>query len=452
MSKVVELIVPNSAEYHLRNPALNLTGEERERVVRFSGTYECEHSVFWSTAPRVLVLPLGWSRQWFDDIHRTLGLDPVPVVSPARRTGLLVEDFLKDGDAQARLRELLDPYEVVRLQIVGPTDGTYLLAALVRGWGKAVELDHVDEDAYWASLYLDSKISPLDLARELPGINVAPGMVAGNWVELRGGLKAMTARYGTVIARTLFGVAGDGSGVVRDAPGAVEEFLDNAARDSFFAFPILIQRFQEHAEGVGCPAADILIGEDGVEDVVWCALTVEHGYSFRSVDVGVGALPPEWGERLTQAAHEVGAAAHKLGYRGWMCIDCVAGSDDRLYITEINARRSGSLHAGGLLRMWGAEKELTLSAHFMLQVAEGTTYEDHIRPVFEKLWADGVKAYPTSVRALPWPDPIVAVIAAAPTAAQAQAIVAGIKEGIDARTAADGLTAAADSAYGPGRA
>ncbi|MQS10737.1 hypothetical protein F7Q99_00175 [Streptomyces kaniharaensis] len=444
MSQVVELIVPNSAEYHLRNPSLNLTGEERERVVRFSGTYECEHSVFWSPNPRVLVLPTGWNRQWFDDIHRTLGLDPAPVVSPAMRTGLLVEDLLKDGDAQAELRELLSPYRVVRLHIVGPTPQTYLLAALVRGWGLAVELDHVDEDAYWASLYLDSKISPLDLARELPGINVAQGMVAGNWVELRGALKAMTARHGRVIARTLFGVAGDGSGVVSDAPGAVEEFLDNAGRDSFFAFPILVQQFQEHAEGVGCPAADILVGENGVEDVVLCALTVEHGYSFRSVDVGVGALPPAWGDRVTQVAHELGTAAHRLGYRGWMCVDCVAGSDDRLYVTEINARRSGSLHAGGLLRMWGAEKELTLSAHFMLPVVEGTTYEEHIRPVFQELWADGVKAYPTSVRALPWPEPIVAVIAAAPTAAQAQRIVAGIKEGIDARTA--GLAAGAGAA------
>jgi hypothetical protein len=80
--------------------------------------------------------------------------------------------------------------------------------------------------------------------------------------------------------------------------------------------------------------------------------------------------------------------------------------------------------------MWGAEKELTLSAHFMMPVADGTTYEDHIRPVFERLWSSGVRAYPTSVRALPWPDPIIAVIAAAPTAAQAQEIVAEIRRGI----------------------
>ncbi|WP_025616726.1 hypothetical protein [Salinispora cortesiana] len=434
MPDVVKLIIPNSAEYHLRNPALKLTGEERERVVRFSGTYECEHSVFWSADPRVLILPSGWNRQWFDDIHQVLDLAPPPVVSPAMRSGLLVEDLLHDGEAQQALREHLAGYGMVRLEIVGPTPETYLLAALVRGWGHTVELDSVSDENFWASLYLDSKVSCLDLARQLPEIRVAPGLVVGNWVELRGALKSMTARYGRVIARTLFGVAGDGSAVVRDEPGDVDRFLDNAARDSFFAFPILIQQFVEHAPGVGCPAADILVGENGVEDVVLCALTVEHGYSFRSVDVGDGALPEVWGERVRRVAHELGEAARAMGYYGWMCVDCVAGADDRLYVTEINARRSGSLHAGGLLRLWDAEKDLTLSAHFMLPIAEGTTYEDHIRPVFQRLWEAGVRAYPTSVRAVGWDDPIVAVIAAAPTAAEAQKVVAEIRDGIHARS------------------
>ncbi|GAA2687177.1 hypothetical protein [Actinoplanes palleronii] len=430
MSDAIELIIPNMAEYHLRNPSLQLKGEERARVVRFGGTYECEHSVFWTDAPRVLLLPQGWSQAWFDDIHKALDLAAPPVVSPRMRSGLLVDDLLHDGAAQNALRQLVSGYDVVKLTMVGPTAETYLLAALVSGWGHEVELDSVPEDAFWASLYLDSKVSCLDLARQLPAMRVAPGVVVGNWVELTGALRAMVARHGRVIARTLFGVAGDGSRVVTDAPGDVDAFLDHASGDSFFAFPILIQEFVEHAAGVGCPAADILVGPDGVEDVVLCALTVEHGYSFRSVDVGEGALPPVWGERLRAAALEVGEAARQLGYVGWMCIDCVAGADDQLYITEINARRSGSLHAGGLLRFWGAEKELTLSAHFMLPVLEGTSYEEHIRPVFQRLWDAGVKAYPTSIRALGWTDPIIAVIAAAPTADGAQAIIAEIRDSI----------------------
>ncbi|MCX0241724.1 hypothetical protein [Streptomyces drozdowiczii] len=446
MTKTVELIIPNAAEYFLRDPDLNLTGDERARVVRFSGTYECEHSVFWTSAPRVLLLPAGVDEQWFADVHNALGVEAPPYISPAVTTGLLVEDLLADGAAQRALRARLEGNDLVKMQMVGPTPETYQLAAIIRGWGLDVELDSVDTSDYWASLYLDSKVSVLDLARELPDIHVAPGVVVSNWVELRGALTRLLTRYDRVIARTAYGVAGDGSGVV--SAGTVESFLDNAARDSFFAFPILVQQFVEHAPGVGCPAVDILVGEDGVEDVVLCALTVENGYQFRSVDVGDGALPQNWGAEVTKVAHGVGSAAHALGYRGWMCADCVAGADGTLYVTEINARRSGSLHAGGLLRLWNAERDLTLSAHFMMTVPPGLSYQEHIRPVFQRLWDQGVRAYPTSVRGIHWDEPMIAVIAAAPTADEAQAIVAGIAEEI-AATAATPAVSAAEAAGCP---
>jgi len=433
VSETVELIIPNSAEYFLRDPDLNLTGDERARLVRFSGTYECEHSIFWSDAPRVLLLPHGVHDEWFRDVHEALGKIVPPYVSPAMTTGLLVEDLLADGDAQRRLREQLAGYGLVRMQLVGPTPEVYQLAAIIRGWGHEVELDCVPAEDYWVSLYLDSKVSVLDLAREYSDVVVAPGVVVSNWIEFKGALAAMVARYGKVIARTAYGVAGDGSGVVTREPGSVEAFLDKAARDSFFAYPILVQQFVEHAPGVGCPAVDILVGEDGVEDVVLCALTVEHGYQFRSVDVGDGALPPVWGERVTQVAHTIGEAVRRLGYSGWICADCVAGVDDRIYVTEINARRSGSLHAGGLLRYWNAERDLTLSAHFMMEVPAGISYEQHIRPIFRRLWERGVRAYPTSVRGIHWEEPMIAVIAAAPTAADAANIVAGIRDEVNAQ-------------------
>jgi hypothetical protein len=438
MTGTVELIIMNSAEYFLRNPALNLTGAERERVVRFVGTAECEHAVFWSSNPRVLLLPDGYNQQWFADVHAALGLQPPPVISPAMRSSLLVADLLQDGEAQLALREHLSGYTTVRLMISGPTQEIYQLAAVLRGWGLIVELDTVPEDLYWTSLYLDSKVSCFDLARQLPDVRVAPGLIVGNWLELRGAVEMMLARHDRVIARTAHGVAGDGSRVVTTEPGSLTDFLDSAAADSFFAFPILVQQFIEHADGVGCPAVDILVGDEGVEDIVLCSLTVTDGRIFKSVAVGDGALPPLWADRLTRVAHELGEAARELGYRGWMCADCVAGADDQLYVTEINARRSGSMYAGALLRTWGAERELTLSCYFAMPVPRAASYAAHISPVFQRLWESGVRAYPTSVRGLTWEDPVIAVMAAAPTAAEAERIVAGIQDAIHAAAGSPG--------------
>lgn len=374
MHPTVQLTIPNSAEYFLRDPSLQLRGEELARVLRFSGTYESEHSVLWTDQIRVLLLPHGVDSQWFHDIHTVLGLAPVRYVSPRSRTGRLVHDLLHDGAAQLELREALQTYGTVRVQLVGPTPEIYQLTALIEGWGHDVQLECGGQESYWASLYLDSKTSVLDLARELGGLRVAPGITVHNMTELAGAVPVLLARYRKLIVRTAFGVAGDGSRVLSDAAGAVDEFLDTVAADSFFAFPILIQQFVAHEPEVGCPAADIFIDATGVAQVVPCAMTVENDYQFRSVTVGRDALPNSWRSKLETAAQQVGAAAHALGYRGWMCIDCVAGADGDLYITEINARRSGSLHAVGLLTTWSAVHELTITADFMIALQPGLDY------------------------------------------------------------------------------
>lgn len=430
MPDTIELLIPNMAEYFLRNPALNLSGGEREQLIRFAGTYETDHSVFWSASRRVLLMPSGFDPLWFSDMHSVVGLDEPPVVSPVRRTGLLVQDLLHDGQAQAALRAHLSGGSAVRLMPFGPTPSFYQLAALLRGWGLAVEMDCVDEQHYWCSTYLDSKVSCLDLARYLPGINVAASIFTTNWDEVRGAVDVMLARHGRLIVRTPYGVAGEGSAVLTADRDQLQAFYENAPQQSFFAFPLLVQQFIDHMPGIGCPAVDLLVDDDGVQEVVPCALAVDDGHLFRSMYVGPDALPAPWAGRVTQVAHELGLAARDLGYRGWMCVDCVAGADDRIYVTEINARRSGAYFTGSLLRMWGKDSPRTLSSHFMVPVPAGASYREDIRPIFEPLWEMGVAAYPSTVRGIPWDDPIIAVTAAAATAAEAEEIVAGIRSSI----------------------
>lgn len=437
MPETIELVIPNMAEYFLRNPALNLTGPKREAVTLYGGLYETDTAVFWSASRRILLLPEGYNPAWFADVHQALGLEAPPVVSPRPRSGLIVRDLLDDGAAQAALRGALRGYRVVKMMYNGPTPDIYRLAAVLRGWGLTVEIDGVAEDDYWASVYLDSKISVLDLARELPEVHVANGLSVSSEQELRGAVRAMLTRYDRIIARSLYGVAGDGSAVTTAAPADLARFYETVENDSFFgAFPLVVQQHIRSAPGVGCPAADFLVGENGVEDIVLCSLTVADGYRFCSVNAGKGALPPVWAQRLTQVVHSLGEAARGLGFRGWMCADCVAGADETLYVTEINARRSGSQHCGSLLRLWHAEDSLTLSAHEIVPVPPGSRYEDVIRPVFEPLWAAGIRAYPTSTRGLAWSDPVISVTAAGETALEAERLVSQIAAAVGDRAAA----------------
>jgi predicted ATP-grasp superfamily ATP-dependent carboligase len=227
----------------------------------------------------------------------------------------------------------------------------------------------------------------------------------------------------------MLGYAGLGAGVTTADPERLAALYDAIAGDSFFSYPLMVQKFVEPPEGVGCPAADVFVDEHGATEIVPCSIDVSGGHSFEYVNVGPDALPPVWEQRLAGVSRDVAVAASRLGYRGWLSVDCVAGADDVLYVTEINARRSGSLHAVGLLKLWDAE--LTISAHFTVGVPKGLSYQDDVRPVFENLWASGVRACPTTIRGLGWDEPVLAVVAAAPSAAEAEQIVEGIRKALN---------------------
>jgi ectoine hydroxylase len=425
----IEVVVPNEVEYLFRDSTLRLSAADQELLVEFNGRYESDHLVFWGSGPRVLLLPVGLDPLWFADVHRALGVAEPAVVSPVPRSGLMLDDLFHDGAAQARLRSLLADHGTVRLVGHGATKDLYRLAQVIRSWGHEVEVEGTGEQDYWSSLYLDNKVSVLDLAKQVPSVNVAPVLTVNTPEELHGAVDAMLALHGKVIVRSMLGYAGLGAGVTTADPERLAALYDAIAGDSFFSYPLMVQKFVEPPEGVGCPAADVFVDEHGATEIVPCSIDVSGGHSFEYVNVGPDALPPVWEQRLAGVSRDVAVAASRLGYRGWLSVDCVAGADDVLYVTEINARRSGSLHAVGLLKLWGAG--LTISAHFTVGVPKGLSYQDDIRPVFENLWASGVRACPTTIRGLGWGEPVLAVVAAAPSAAEAEQIVEGIRKALN---------------------
>lgn len=434
MADAIDLVVPNIAEFNLRNPALRLDPVV-ERGFAAVGAKLADQAVFWTDEPRVLVLPAGLDRLWFADVHDVLGLDQPPVVSPIERTGLLLADLLRDGAALGTLLTITAGYRTVRIRCWGVTPEIYQLAAVVRSAGTEVELDGPAEEGYWASLYLESKQSCVDLAARLPGLRVPYGITVANWAELDGALPAVLAQHGRAIVKSLHGVGGEGSTVVRAGVG-LDGFWLTANRDPFLrTFPLIVQAYVEHATDVGCPAVDLLVTGAGVATVVLSVMTVDV-HRVRAVSVGNGSVPAVLAGPLRELGTTVGLAAAELGYRGWLCVDCVYGRDGALYVTELNARRSGAMHSIALLRRWtgqpdgdaaGTHSDDSVPVRTRTGHGGRACYRNDIRPLFQRLWTDGVRALPTTVRGLDQPRQEIAVLAAADTAGAARQVVAGIR-------------------------
>jgi hypothetical protein len=433
LSDTVDLVLPNIAEFNLRHPALEL-GPGAEATFAALGTDLADQSVFWSDHKRVLVLPEGVDLAWLSDVHTVLGVDTPPVASPVRRDGLVLSDLLHDGTALAALRRALAGHAMVRFVTWGATPGLYVLAGVVSGWGHEILLDCTAQHDYWASLYFDSKISCLDLATRIPELAVPPGITVATVSELQGALTAVLAKHPKAIVKSMYGVGGEGAMVVRADGRGLTSFLRTMHREPFLrVFPLVVQPFLPHAPGVGCPAVDMLITDAGVDEIITSAMNVD-GHRFRSVNVGAASTSADHAKRIVHLGLQIGMAAHALGYRGWFCIDYLADTDDRLYLTEINARRSGAAAAIALLQRWNAVTDLVVHSSDTVHVDIGNpSYRDDIRPVFQALWAEGVRVYPSTVRGLASSRPTIGVLSVGESRSQAEAVTERVAKALATR-------------------
>ncbi|RIV40339.1 ATP-grasp domain-containing protein [Micromonospora radicis] len=427
----IELVVPNNGEFNVRNQTVDLGPRGTGDYLDF-GTYLADQAVFWSRADRVLLLPAGYDPLWFADVHGALGLAPPTVVSPQPRSNRLLSDLLHDAAALSALRRALGG-RPVRLLSWGATPELFLLAESIRSWGQRVEVDGVTRDNDWTSRYLDSKLGCLDLARDL-GIATPRSITVIDRDELRGALAVTLRRHPRAIVKSPYGVGGQGSAVVDADDESTADFWDRMHDDPYLrAYPLIVQEFVAHAPGLGCPALDFRVDDDGVCDLALSAVTTAQGHLFQSVNVGVGSLPTEVADRIVPLGRRIGAAAGALGFRGWLCVDLIAGADGEIYLAEINARRSGAMHSIGLLSSvrWG--RDVTLSSHDLSRVRGPgpVSYRDRVRPAFQRAWAAGRRVYPTAVRGLSSAEPMLALVAAGSTAAEAEAIVRDVLAEID---------------------
>ncbi|MFC5833549.1 hypothetical protein [Nonomuraea insulae] len=423
----MDVLIPNHAEFNIRHPALRL-GTATETVFTNLGLELADQCAFWSSDHRILILPQGLDPLWFQDVHDVLGLTPPPVVSLGRRTGLPLRDLLHDGHALAELRHRLAGHDQVRLLAWGATPELYLLQAMVSGWGHEAELDCTPQDHYWASLYLDGKLSCVDLAQRVPGLRVPNGVTVTCHEELRGALETLLARRGQAIVKSPLGVGGAGSAVIRSDRRGLAGFWTTAHREPFFnSFPLVVQEYVERAPDMGCPAADLFIDGKGIGQVVLSCMTVD-GHRFRNVVVGARSIAAGYAEQTCELGQAVGAVAYELGFRGWFCVDFMVGADGEFYLTEINARRSGAAQAIALLELLGADDDLVAHSDdkLTLQLPGATSYGD-LRSFFHGLWAGGVRAYPTTVRGLAGSRPHMGIVTLGSGGDEARAIAAEIQ-------------------------
>jgi biotin carboxylase len=271
-------------------------------------------------------------------------------------------------------------------------------------------------------LYLESKLSCLDLAQRVPGFRVPPGVIAMSWEEVEGAVRLLLRRGSAAMVKAIHGVGGTGSEVLGRDGTETAAFWRRLAQEPYFRqFPLLVQEFIAHAPGLGCPAVDLNVGETGCREIFSSVMTVT-GHRFQSVKVGPGILPASVDDQIVELGQRVGGKAAELGYRGWLGIDFLVSADGLVFATEINARRTTGMHPFALAQRWGVEKTVVRAESLRtLPGLAPCAYQD-IRPAFQDMWRTGARVVPATVRCLGRQRPAFGIVTAASTPAETDAI------------------------------
>jgi len=415
----VDLLVPNLADFNLRQVASSLDPAATRGFLTIGKAFG-DQAVFWSARPQVLILHPGLDQLWLADVLAELRHAVPSVITPPDRTGQLVPDLLADGDSLARLRSCLARRRRVRLFSWGATPTLYSLIALVRSWGHEVESDVPPESRYWTSQYLDSKISCSDLATQLTGVRVPSSWTVTSWLELRGVLDALWSARRKAVIKSIHGVGGEGCAVVSGRAEARERFWRTARHNPFFrTFPMVVQEYVA-PDQAGSPAVDMLIGTHGIEQTV-ISVADPGGHQFLTL----GQLPllpdPLLEERMRGIGSQVGQVADSLGFRGWLGVDFIAAKDGQLYLIEINARRTGGMHAIGLLSEGRCSDAAVAFSQEALRIPlTGPLAYADVRPAFRQMWDVGARVYPTTVRGVTRAQPLMGIVALGASAPDAR--------------------------------
>jgi len=142
---------------------------------------------------------------------------------------------------------------------------------------------------------------------------------------------------------------------------------------------------------------------------------------YQGVVVGEALFRASREKELILIGETVGTAMAKLGYRGWFDVDFIVDANDKLYLSEINARRTSPSHVFELLESLRARDPAITYAlandHFYLSVDHPLSYKD-IHPVFDAFQSHpptpGCSCLPTIVTSLKRDQPYLGYVVAGP--------------------------------------
>ncbi len=345
--------------------------EARARLIQ-GEQYRGDRALLWLGDPKLVLVSFPVPHAEY--LCRTLGYPGTQYAAPANPSPWLSLDIMREPALMNRLVEYAGPDRVVQLVPYATTRPFLQLAETLRSdYGLTVLLpESPAPDCLWVRDYIDTKTGfRVLVSRWLPDADtlLPRGVVCQTRTMAAAVVQWFIVNKCRCIVKADLGENGIGNYVWPETWAAPDAILRELQGNPFWQDDWVTVEELIVSPTMLSPSLELFVPppELGVPFITYLSqqLFMEFG-DFCGVLVSRELLEQPWYPRLAESGLRIAARLQALGYVGHFDLDAIVDESDRVFLLEINSRRTGGTHVHELAQhLWGPRylDEVVLLSH-----------------------------------------------------------------------------------------
>lgn len=289
-----------------------------------------------------------------DYVREQLGYSGTTMAAPEKPSLSLCNDLLADDALLRRLIAYAGPGQAIRLIPFATTpEFIHLVDELQRTYGlRVLTPESPAPEALWVRDRMDTKSGFHTWASEwLPdgALCLPRAAVSESLGQAAVAAMEFAAQGVACVVKADTGVGGLGQLVVRPGEyGSRELLLRQLCRDPFLRGGAAVVEELIDSPGKLFPSLEFFVPPAGTGEPASLYLCdqvfLSHGL-FEGVLIDRSSLASAWYQRMAEDGLTIACRLQALGYAGFFDLDAIVDGAGRLYLLEVNPRRTGGTHA-----------------------------------------------------------------------------------------------------------
>ncbi len=323
-------------------------GENAEHLIR-GEQYRGDRAIIWAGDPKLVFTSLPIPHA--EHLYRQAGYDHTEYLAPDDPTSWLSLDILREPQLLQRLIAYAGEKRIVQLIPYASTrEFLALVETLENEYGLSVILpESPTAERLWIRDYIDSKVGWRILAsRWLPNAEeLLPEGFACQTLETAADAAHWFALNGrSCLIKSDIGENGIGNLRIRPGDFATPADIVEHIRSSPFVNDqwLTVEEMIE-AEHPLSPSLEVCVPAEGEPYITYVSDQLFQGFGdFCGVLVSRELLDSPWYAPLAESGMIIARRLQQMGYVGQFDLDTVVNDEGRIYLLEINPRRTGGTH------------------------------------------------------------------------------------------------------------